>query len=124
MTSNRISEVVTEVKTLEPCLIINDGVTFCEHCKVHPAKRKFCSNACRQAAYRLSPAYEGSKAKHRLHSFNRRQRWIAAKTRDKHIVFDGRYGGHEATTVPALRDFERKKYLDWEALHGTPESVE
>lgn len=105
--SNRVSEVAAEVKTLEPCLVINDGVTICEHCKVHPAKRKFCSNACRQAAYRLSPAYEGSKAKHRLDNFNRRVRWAAAKFRDKHLTFDGRRGGHINSAVPPLSQFER-----------------
>ena len=106
-TSNSVSEVATEVETLEPCLIVNDGVTFCEHCKVHPAKRKFCSNACPQAAYRLSPAYEGSRAKHRLHRFNRRVRWANKKFRDKHLTFDGRRGGHINSAVPPLGQFER-----------------
>lgn len=34
------------------------GVTLCEQCLAHPAKDRFCSNKCRQAAYRKSPAYK------------------------------------------------------------------
>lgn len=42
--------------SLPVCPDEKDGVTLCVQCGVNPAKRKFCSAACRKAAHRKSPA--------------------------------------------------------------------
>jgi hypothetical protein len=94
------------------CLNTKEAVTICVHCKSNPAKRLYCSNACRQAAYRLSPAYAEAKTRAKDRRLSRRNRWVAAKTRDKYLTFDGRRGGHNNHTVPPLGEFERVKHLD------------
>lgn len=93
---------------LEVCQPSNDSVTFCLHCKVNPAKRRFCSNACRQAAYRLSPAHRKNLDRQKTARLDRRNRWVSARFRDKHFTFDGLFGGHINDAVPRrLSDFEK-----------------
>ena len=48
----------------------------------------------------------------RVHRLTRRQRWVAAKIRDKSFSFDGRFGGHDNKSVPALGQFEEFRTLN------------
>lgn len=100
----------TQVQTQTPevCPSQNSGVTtLCAHCGINPATKKFCSSACRQAAYRLSPAHRKNLDKQKSVRLQRRNRWVAAKTRDKAFGFDGRHGGHVNPNVPSLGNFEK-----------------
>jgi hypothetical protein len=94
--------------TLGVCLPQDSSVT-CEHCRTNPAKSKgrFCSNACRQAAYRLSPAHRKNLDRQKTRRLDRRNRWVSARLRDKHFTFDGLFGGHININVPCLGDFEK-----------------
>ena len=89
---------------------------LCAECGVTPIRRKgakFCSNACRQAAYRKSPAH--ARALKRLADARtlRRKTWEQRRQRDKALgVFRG-YGGPEVSGVPTLgmldlRNFKEK----------------
>jgi len=82
-------------------------VTLCLFCKVNPAKKKFCSPACRQGAYRQSAAYDALKVKGRKIRLLRRNRWCEARFRDKHLTFDGLWGGSINRAVPKLGQFEK-----------------
>jgi hypothetical protein len=93
--------------TLEVCLDAKDSVTLCEHCHTNPSTRRFCSSACRQAAYRLSPAHRKNLDKQKTRRLDRRNRWVTARLRDKHFTFDGLFGGHINGAVPSLGDFEK-----------------
>jgi hypothetical protein len=94
--------------TLEVRLPDEPGVT-CEHCQTNPAKSKgrFCSDACRQAAYRLSPAHRKNLDRQKTRRLDRRNRWVNARLRDKHFAFDGLFSGHINDAVPRLGDFEK-----------------
>ena len=71
-----------------------DGVTQClrEGC-TNPAKKKFCSSACRQAAYRNSEAHKATLAKNRDWRLKRRNAYFALKNYDRALTFDGVYSG-------------------------------
>lgn len=122
----------TNLISLEVCPNVNAddiGVTpstLCEYCGMKPAKRKFCSNACRQARYRskqhdiricqqckAKPARQKFCSKECSQEFQKaarlakRTRWVTAKIRDKSMSFDGRFGGHDVKSVPPLGSFEK-----------------
>jgi hypothetical protein len=64
-----------------------DGVTQCqrEGC-TNPAKKRFCSSACRQAAYRNSEAHKAALAKNRDWRLSRRNAYFALQRRDKTLT--------------------------------------
>jgi len=102
-----IAELPPDVQTLDVCQNAEVGVTLCSHCGLRPATKKFCSNVCRQAAYRLSPAHSRWLEKQKSKRLARRNRWVAARFRDKSFTFDGLFGGQMNTTVPRLGEFEK-----------------
>jgi hypothetical protein len=69
------------------CPDAKDGVTQCqrEGC-TNPAKKKFCSSACRQAAYRNSEAHKATLAKSRDWRLRRRNAYFALQRRDKALT--------------------------------------
>lgn len=72
-----------------------DGVT--QRCQregcTNAAKKKFCSSACRQAAYRNSEAHKAILAKDREWRLRRRNAYFALKNRDRALTFDPVYSG-------------------------------
>jgi hypothetical protein len=105
-----MSAAATQSTTHEVCLSAESTVTqerLCEHCGIKAVTRKFCSPACRQANHRQSPAHQANITKQKAMRLGRRNRWVAAKIRDKSLGFDGRFGGHDQKGVPPLGDFER-----------------
>ena len=81
-------------ETLTVCPDAKDGVTQCqrEGC-TNPAKKKFCSSACRQAVYRNSEAHKATLAKNRDWRLKRRNAYFALKNRDRALTFDPVYSG-------------------------------
>jgi hypothetical protein len=81
---------------LEVCLDTKTMLRNCEKCRVEfrrVKRQRFCSNACRQAAYRERPAYlaiknEGERARQKLkdEEFKSLNRYCS-------IGFDARYSG-------------------------------
>ena len=102
-----IPELTPDVQTLDVCQNAEVGVTLCSHCGLRPAAKKFCSNVCRQAAYRLSPAHRRCLEKQKSKRLGRRNRWVAARRRGKSFTFDGLSGGQMNMTVPRLGEFEK-----------------
>jgi hypothetical protein len=106
---------------------------LCVECDQNPAKRLYCSDACRQAAYRRRGRNSADKkcqhcrealgarrqkfcsddcrkAHHAALRLQHRNRWVAARLRDKAMTFDGRFAESDVRrSVPALGVFEKIK---------------
>jgi CDGSH-type Zn-finger protein len=95
------------------------SVTLCPCGK--PARRTFCSSACRQAAYRKSTAHAGNLKRLRDAREARKRDYIAQKNAcykrlNAHRGFTeqtGIYGGPAASGVPSVRlgDLDLNYYL-------------
>jgi hypothetical protein len=74
-------------ETLKVCPDAKDGVTQCqrEGC-TNPAKKKFCSSACRQAEYRNSEAHKANLAEDRDWRLRRRNAYFDLQRRDKALT--------------------------------------
>ncbi len=84
----------------------------CKECSspfVATRRASTCSSACRQAAYRKSPAYKESLAKKKDQRLRRRNAWFKRKNYYKTFDFD-HYGGPVATGVPRLGMLDLKNY--------------
>jgi hypothetical protein len=82
--------------TLEVCPDTTTVLRNCEKCGVEfkPVKRqRFCSNGCKQAAYRASPAYQARLYKKRCERWAPRNEKFQRRNRARSLGFDGRYGG-------------------------------
>jgi CDGSH-type Zn-finger protein len=101
------------VATLDVCQHEKHSVTLCPCGK--PARRKFCSGACRQAAYRTSAAFLTNKKRWEYARTARRAEWESRRHRDKHLTFDGLHGGNLVAGVPRLGELNLKKYLEKQA---------
>lgn len=79
----------------------NRNARLCIQCGVAPAKRKFCSGKCRQAAHRERvnpPAAREAKMAVKLERFRRKRGGTA-------MVFDGRLPEHPAgPKKPLIKD--------------------
>ena len=80
---------------------------LCLYCQAQPALRKFCSSACRQAAYRTRPAHRANLDKQKKVRLDRRNRHTEEKVRDKALMFDGTFSGDTCDFLPKLGQFER-----------------
>jgi len=107
------------VASLDVCQHAENSVTLCPCGK--PALRKFCSNACRQAAYRKSTAHMENLKRLRDARRARKNDYIALKNAsykrlNAHRGFTqqtGIYGGPAASGVPSVRigDLDLNDYL-------------
>ena len=85
---------------------------FCQRCGVSPVRVKFCSDACRQAAYRereaqykaTSAAYATFKQQKESAIIIASDRKFASKNRYRAIDFDGRYAGVDYEFAPNRRE--------------------
>ena len=96
------------------CLDEKNGVTLCAECGTNPAHRKFCSSACRQAAYRKSPAHAAILARERHRRAVRRAAWQARKRLfdNSHVTFDGRVSASRCSNfVPRLTGWHNEAQL-------------
>jgi hypothetical protein len=101
---------------LEVCHHAESSVTLCSCGK--PARQKFCCGACRQEAYRTSPAFLANKKRWENARIARRAEWESRRHRDKHLTFDGLHGGNRVAGVPRLGDLKLKNYLEAKAPHA------
>jgi hypothetical protein len=87
----------------------------CQECGAPHVRRRFCSDACRQAAYRkreaqyreTSAAYANLQEKQesaRTVASDAREKTIASKNRHRAIGFDGRYTGVDYEFAPKRVD--------------------
>jgi hypothetical protein len=95
-------------ETLMVCPDTKDGVTRCqrEGC-TNPAEKKFCSSACRQAAYRNSEAHKAALAKNRDWRLSRRNAYFALQRRDKTLTPYFTSSGPSSTQVFRRGDLGR-----------------
>lgn len=87
--------------TLGVSLPEKHSVTLCENCGVNPARSKFCSGACRQAAHRRSPAYAAHLLTLKLRRKKRRENHYRDKYGARSLGPNG-WSGPVASWVPAL----------------------
>jgi CDGSH-type Zn-finger protein len=95
--------------TLDVCQHAENSVTLCFCGK--PARKKFCSNACRQAAYRTSEAHIASLKRLRDARTARRADHYQRRNRDRALNSVRGYSGPVADGVPRLGDLNLKNYL-------------
>jgi hypothetical protein len=108
---------VAEAEVLEVRAETKDGVTnrppnalnplLCLHCQARPARRFYCSGACRQAAYRNSRSHRANLDAQIAFRTWRRNRWNKEKVRDKSLGFDARFAGPERKGIPKIGQFGR-----------------
>ena len=101
------------VATLDVCQHSENSVTLCP-CG-NPAKKKYCSDTCRQKAYRTSAAFLANKKRWINARMARRAEWESRRHRDKHLTFDGLHGGNLVAGVPRLGDLNLENYLEAKA---------
>jgi hypothetical protein len=94
----------------EPSLVVSltekSGVTrLCSECGIKPAKRQFCSGACRQTAYRKGAAHAECLKRDRNWRAARRVAHFTAINRDRSIGAFLVYSGPVNTNVPRLGEF-------------------
>jgi hypothetical protein len=89
----------------EVCPDGKDSVTFCTQCGIRPAKRKFCGDACRQAAYRKSAAHTACLARDRNWRRARKLAHGMLRNRDRYIGSLPVISGPGNDAVPRLGQF-------------------
>ena len=115
-TDNRIqTETALEVSPAP-----KDGVTaVCPACQTSfltiifrtgRQQRSFCSDACRQIAYRKSPAHRACLDGLKNQRLNRRNAQTRRKNAFKYFSFDGLHSGPDATGVPSIGMLNLKQF--------------
>lgn len=84
------------------------SVTLCENCGVNPARSKFCSGACRQAAHRKSPAHSARLQTLKLRRKKRRENHFRDKYSARSLGLNG-WTGPVASWVPSLGSMKLPK---------------
>ncbi len=103
------NKIVATAITLDVCQHAENSVTLCFCGK--PARKKFCSNACRQAAYRTSAAHIASLKRLRDARTARRADHYQRRNRDRALNSVRGYSGPVADGVPRLGDLNLKHYI-------------
>jgi hypothetical protein len=94
------------------CVSEKDGVTLCEHCGEGAASGRFCSNKCRQAAYRKSsPAYRAYLKRLKEARKQRRADHYQRKNRARALGTFRGYGGPLTPGLPKIGSLELKNYF-------------
>lgn len=93
-----MSELTVPIKMLEVSQYAKSVVTItCAECgtafESKSPRHKCCSGACRQKAYRRSPAYRARLDQQKAARFERRLYRYQRRNRARALGFDGRYGG-------------------------------
>jgi hypothetical protein len=99
--------------SLDVCQHTKHSVTLCPCGK--PARKKFCSNACRQAAYRTSAAHVANLKRLRDARIARRADHYQRRNRGRALSPVRGYSGPVADGVPRLGDLNLKNYLGGKA---------
>jgi hypothetical protein len=83
---------------------VKDSVTVCSCGVEFPTQgnKKFCSDACRQKAYRTSSAHAAVKLGKKNQRLNRRWAWVKRRMRDKYLNNLSTLAGAEANGVLPL----------------------
>lgn len=97
------------------CQVAKDSVThLCAECGLAPARNRFCSGKCRQAAYRKSPAHAAHLEKLKAARKRRRKAWQTEISRARSFGIGAnnlRYGGPRPDGVPQLGQLKLKNYF-------------
>jgi hypothetical protein len=101
---------------VEVCQQAEHSVTHCPCGK--PARRKFCSNACRQAAYRNSAAHTDNLKRLRDARRARRADYYQRRNRSRALAPVRGYSGPIADGVPRLGALKLENYLGEKRLHA------
>ena len=93
-----MSEAMIQNEILEVCLNEVSVLRIdCPNCgeafETKSKLQRFCSGACRQAAYRESPAYQARLYKKRCERWAPKNERFQRRNRARSLGFDGRYGG-------------------------------
>ena len=108
-THNQIKKAAT-AQTLDVCQHAENSVTLCNCGKA--AKKKYCSDACRQKAYRTSAAFLANKKRWEDARMARRADHYQRRNRSRALSPLHGYSGPVAGGVPRLGDLNLKNYLD------------
>jgi hypothetical protein len=87
----------------------------------NPARRKFCSSACRQAAYRTSAAHVDNLKRLREARKARRDDYYRRRNRDKALTSVRGYSGPAVSGVPRLGGLKLENYLKERSGLGSAE---
>jgi hypothetical protein len=100
--------------------VLKDSVTaVCPECqssfetvlfKTGRQQKTFCSDGCRQSAYRKSPAHRKVLDGFKNQRFNRRMAHIKRANAFKYLSFDGRHSGPAAVGVPPLGALDLERF--------------
>jgi hypothetical protein len=85
-----------EKAAVEVCLHTKIALCICGKCgqEFQPVRhQRFCSAACRQAAYRDSPKYQGRLHQSKTDALARRNNRFRSVNRYRALEFDGRFAG-------------------------------
>jgi CDGSH-type Zn-finger protein len=101
------------VASLDVCQHAENSVTLCPCGKA--AKKKYCSDACRQKAYRTSAAFLANKKRWEDARMARRADHYQRRNRSRALSPLHGYSGPVVDGVPRLGDLNLKNYLDGKA---------
>jgi hypothetical protein len=110
------TSVSNPVQAPDVCLPEVSGVTTkeCAECNsiFEPENKiqRFCSGACRQRAYRRSPAHRAQLNGKKQQRRNRRLYQHQEKYRACSIGFDSRFGGPINESVPSVGNLDLKRF--------------
>jgi CDGSH-type Zn-finger protein len=104
------------VASLDVCQHAENSVTLCP-CG-NPAKKKYCSDACRQKAYRTSAAFLANKKRWENARTARRVDHYQRRNRSRALSPVRGYSGPVADGVPRLGDLNLKNYLGEKTLRA------
>lgn len=93
---------------------------ICPACskEFHPKRSsaRFCSPACRQSAFRKSPAGKVARQRQgdrmKVRRAGRRAEHFTRANRDRHFTFDGRFSGPIVAGVPSLGSLRLPSYAE------------
>jgi hypothetical protein len=113
-------QIQTSVDAQDVSLPLKDSVTaVCPECQAPfqtfvfstgRQQRLFCQDACRQTAYRKSPAHRKCLDGDRNQRLNRRNTQTRRRNAFKYFSFDGRYSGPDAPGVPTIGMLNLKQF--------------
>jgi hypothetical protein len=116
MTQLQMSATSPTAAAPDVCQHAEHSVTLCPCGK--PARRRFCSSACRQAAYRKSAAHTDNLKRLRDARRARRADYYQRRNRSRALAPVRGYSGPVADGVPRLGALKLENYLREKTPHA------
>jgi hypothetical protein len=111
------TSVSNPVQTPDVRLDEISGVTAAENCaecgssfESQGKHHLYCSSACRQRAYRRSPAHRKRLDGLKTQRLNRRNDQVRRRNKFRYFSFDGLHSGNSDMTVPSVGQLNLKRY--------------